>query len=377
VKPRASAPQVTVSTSAQTAREGQAFDVAVTLHAVTDIDAAAVRVNAPTFAFAAGAATTVTAVAAGSSTVVHVRLVATRWGRREIGPVTVSTTGSHLLTKATRPATVAPIPIKVIPALQRFDASDVTPHALVYSGSHRSRMTGPGVEFASIRPFQPADRPRRINWRVSLRSSQLHVNATYTDRASRLLVVIDSLHSAGRPGNTSIDIAVRAAAGIAEHYLSIGDTVGLVEYGGRNRILHPSSGHRHTALVQDWLIDVGPLSAAVPPAQRWLASLPTGGALVIALSPLLDEDAAAHLVTLRSRGASLIAVDCLPVDAVPAPTDHQAAIAERLWRLEREALVDRLGELGVPVVPRSGAGTLDQVLTDLARLATAPKAALR
>lgn len=351
--------------------------MSVTLHAVTDIDAAVVRLDAATFAVAAGAVSTVTAVPAGASTVVRVRLVATRWGRREIGPVTVSATGAHLLTKTSRPATVAPVPVKVIPALQRFEASNVTPRALVYSGSHRSRMTGPGVEFATIRPFQPADRPRRINWRVSLRSSQLHVNATYTDRASRVLVVIDSLHSAGRPGNTSIDIAVRAAAGIAEHYLSIGDAVGLVEYGGRNRILPPASGHRHAAVVGDWLIDVGPLSAAVPPAQRWLASLPTGGALVIALSPLLDEDAAAHLVTLRSRGASLIAVDCLPADTVPTPADHHAAIAERLWRLEREALVDRLGELGVPVVPWSGAGTLDRVLTDLARLAAAPRAALR
>ncbi len=49
-------------------------------------------------------------------------------------------------------------------------------------------------------------------------------------------------------------------------------------------------------------------------------------------------------------------------------------MAHRLWRLEREN--DRSGssrEHGVPVVRWAGAGSLDQVLRDVARLASAPE----
>jgi hypothetical protein len=41
--------------------------------------------------------------------------------------------------------------------------------------------------------------------------------------------------------------------------------------------------------------------------------------------------------------------------------------------MERAADIDHLGELGVPVVPWRGAGTLDQVLRDVSRLALAPR----
>lgn len=373
----ASQPEVSMVLSAGRLREGQAVDVTVTIRSSRDIDAAVVTVHAPTFGFAAGASQTVTAVTAGTATVLHLRLVAARWGRRQIGPVTVSSAGPYLFTKSIGPVCVDPVEMKVLPATRPFAASSLTPRATAYSGVHRSRITGPGVEFATVRPFQPADQPRRINWRASLLSNSLLVNAAITDRASRVLVLIDSQHVAGRPGSSSLDLAVRAAAGIAEHYLSVGDSVGLVEYGGRNRTLHPGIGRRHLAYIHEWLVDVGPLSAATPPARRWLASIRSGGALVIALTPLLDQNAASHLVTLRSRGAALIAIDCLPPDAIPTPPDQRSAVAQRLWLLERDALTARLGELGIPVVAWAGAGTLDRVLATLARIANGPRAPLR
>jgi uncharacterized protein (DUF58 family) len=270
-----------------------------------------------------------------------------------------------------------PVPVRVLPKLERFKAADPVPMALVYAGAHRSRLVGPGVEFGGVRPFDNSDRPRRINWRASLRSGQLQVNATSSDRASRVYVLIDSQHRAGRPGATTLDVAVRAAAGIAHHYLTAGDAVGLVEYGGRNRLLRPGVGNRQLALADDWLLDVGPLSAAVPPADRWLASQQTAGALVVALTPLLDPAAAASLIILRRNGASVVAVDTLPDDARPNSREELARLAQRVWLLDRRRLIDRLGDLGIPVVRWEGAGSLDLVLGDLARMAAAPKAALR
>jgi hypothetical protein len=53
------------------------------------------------------------------------------------------------------------------------------------------------------------------------------------------------------------------------------------------------------------------------------------------------------------------------------------SIAQRLWVLERENTIGQLREHGVPVVPWGGTGSLDQVLRDVARLATGPRTVYR
>jgi hypothetical protein len=52
-------------------------------------------------------------------------------------------------------------------------------------------------------------------------------------------------------------------------------------------------------------------------------------------------------------------------------------LARRLWTLERDNLIGQLREHGVPVVTWAGAGSLDLVLRDVARMASGPKGALR
>ena len=49
-------------------------------------------------------------------------------------------------------------------------------------------------------------------------------------------------------------------------------------------------------------------------------------------------------------------------------------MAHRLWRLERDNVIGQLREHGVPVVAWAGAGSLDQVLRDVTRMAAAPRA---
>ena len=98
----------------------------------------------------------------------------------------------------------------------------------------------------------------------------------------------------------------------------------------------------------------------------------TGGALVVVLSPLvgrLAPDQVAHLV---QHGQTVVVVDTLPEDPARSESSWRA-LATRLRALERSADIDRLGELGVPVVPWRGRGTLDEVLRHISRLALAPR----
>jgi hypothetical protein len=48
-------------------------------------------------------------------------------------------------------------------------------------------------------------------------------------------------------------------------------------------------------------------------------------------------------------------------------------VAHRLWWLERQNIIGQLREIGVPVVGWAGAGSLDQVLRDVTRMAAAPR----
>ena len=129
-----------------------------------------------------------------------------RWGRRTLGEERVALT-SPWAGYRWGPVLENGAEMSVLPASAPFDnAADAPqPHGLV--GSNRSRRTGGGAEFAGIRPFQVGDRLRRINWRVSLRTGDLHVITSPAEEDSGVLLVVDALadfgHSGGVDGASS------------------------------------------------------------------------------------------------------------------------------------------------------------------------------
>jgi uncharacterized protein (DUF58 family) len=73
-------------------------------------------------------------------------------------------------------------------------------------------------------------------------------------------------------------------------------------------------------------------------------------ALVIALTPLLDERATGALLDLRARGFDLSIVEISPVPFVePGEREHEQ-LAYRIWRLKREALRGHYERSGIPIV---------------------------
>jgi hypothetical protein len=77
-------------------------------------------------------------------------------------------------------------------------------------------------------------------------------------------------------------------------------------------------------------------------------------------------------MSLAHHGHIVIVVDTLPPDPPPAATTWDD-LAQRVRTMERQADIDHLAELGVPVVPWRGPGTLDDVLRNASRLAGAPR----
>jgi uncharacterized protein (DUF58 family) len=322
-----------------------------------------------------------TTVAPGTMSDIDLNGRVTRWGRHTLGPVTAHAVGGDGLF-ISRGARTGALTVKAYPVTEVFDADEAMPRAAGHVGGHRSRRPGEGGEIAGVRKFGPGDRLRRIDWRVSLRTRELHVVATLSDRDAEVVLLLDVLHEAGRSGGVDgnpsvLDTTVRAAAGIAEHYLHRGDRVSLVQYGYQVRRLRAGSGRRHYLTTLEWLLDVAPTgSTGDPPATMFGPHVVPGNALVMVLTPLIDVRSAGMLANLVRAGRFVLAVDTLPADladpSVPPPggnTGRWTANAHRLWLLERANLVGQLREVGVPVVQWGGAGSLDEVLRGVARVA--------
>ncbi|MEV4811209.1 DUF58 domain-containing protein [Micromonospora avicenniae] len=321
----------------------------------------------------------VTSVPTSAAVDLELAGTALRWGRHPIGPAgaRVATAGGLLISRA---VVTESVQVKVYPKTEPFEAVEAMPRAAGLVGAHHSRRPGEGGELAGVRIFAPGDRLRRIDWRVSLRARQLHVAATLSDRDAEVVVLLDVLAEAGRSGGVDgaasvLDTTVRASAAIAEHYLHRGDRVSLLEYGPAARRLRPATGRRQYLTVLEWLldvhVDVG--GAPEPYDQVFGPQLLSADALVVVLTPLLDERSAQMLARLARSGRFVVAVDTLPADLAPPKDRGWAEVAYRLWRLDRDTMIAQLREHGVPVVRWAGAGSLDQVLRDVARLATAPR----
>jgi uncharacterized protein (DUF58 family) len=303
---------------------------------------------------------------AGEQRTVALRLVADHWGVYELGELRVRVSdrfGLLAFDARVEPAAT----VRVYPRPERLRALVRPRETQPFAGEQVARGKGGGIEFADIRAFATGDRPRRINWRVSARGPGLYVNEEHPERNSDVVLFLDSFAEmrAGRP--RTLDLAVRAADSLARDYLLRRDRVGLVDFGGITRWLTPAMGTRQLYRLVDALLNS---SVALSYVQKGIDVLPPRSlppqALIIALSPLLDERSVAALLDLRGRGFDLAIIDMSPLSFAPAEQTQLDQLARRLWTLWRETLRLRFEQTGVAVVDwtedRSLADAVEEVI---------------
>ena len=365
------APALAIRIPADALLEGGRAELAATVTAADRIDVAVVELPLPAGLTPDSGAAVVRAVPVGPGVPVPVPLSvrATRWGRHPVGPAVLRATGAYGLL-SWPPVRTEVASVTTWPLRDGFGASDTVPRAEGLVGGHRSRLPGEGGELAGVRPFAVGDRLRRVNWRVTARTGALHVTSTYSDRDTEVLLVLDSTQDLGRPPENSLDTGVRAAAAVAEHYLRAGDRVALVDLARPYRSVPARNGRSHLVRLLDVLVDARALRSDTPgPTVTDVVAPAAADALVVLLSPLATASSLTAVAALARSGRSVVAVDTLPDGLRPDPRGDWTELAFRLWRLRRDADLGRLAELGVPVVPWRGAGSLDAVLRDAGRAA--------
>lgn len=230
------------------------------------------------------------------------------------------------------------------------------------TGAHASRRPGDGGELRDVHQFQPGDRLRRIDWRVTARRApdlrELYVRRDLALADAVVVLVLDSRDDIGpdaatwsgaipsRPDeHTSLDIAREAAASLATAVVDVGDRVALRDLADAGRPVAPGTGRRHLDRLLWQLATTAPRGAA--PDRVRAPQLPSG-ALVIVLSTFLDPQAGLVASQWRGLGHRVIAIDTLP----PLRTARLSArerLATRLVTIERADRLVALAGLGVEI----------------------------
>ncbi|MBA2462825.1 MAG: DUF58 domain-containing protein [Actinobacteria bacterium] len=278
----------------------------------------------------------------------------TRWGNYVLGDVRArlrDRLGLQVWEQQFRQLT----PLRVYP--QPETLRQLVPPAATQptTGNQVARAKGEGLEFADLRAFAPGDRVRSINWRASARrsvvSGDLVVNDRHPERNADVILFLDTFAEARTGSASTLDLAVRATATLATRYLERRDRVGLVSFGGMLRWLVPGMGLAQRYRIVDALLETEVVfnyawkDVSIIPAR----TLPPQ-ALVLAVTPLLDERSVSALLDLRARGHDLAVIEVSPVPFAEPGDSELERLAHRLWLLHREELRARYEQLGVAVV---------------------------
>ncbi|MFD0202162.1 MULTISPECIES: DUF58 domain-containing protein [Saccharothrix] len=278
----------------------------------------------------------------------------------------------------------------ILPPVEALPAGLLPARAVGLVGAHRARRPGDSVELRDIRAFQPGDRLRRIDWRVSLRAAaagaegtNLHVREHHAEADADVVLALDTRHDVGaelgdwaspgraaagrtpgrslgewslaarattvRPGG-SLDVAVRAAASLAAGYLRQGDRVGLVDLGRPQLGARAGAGRRQLLRLRNQLV-VCARSAGWAQRPVLRPEQVPHGALVVVLSPFLDAEVVELAVHAARRGNVVLAVDVLPSPLRADPETPWGESALKVIRLEHDVRLEAMRQHGVAVLP--------------------------
>ncbi len=192
-------------------------------------------------------------------------------------------------------------------------------------GSHaapeRTLQTSPLA--TTVRPYAPGDSMNRIHWRSTARHGEIQVKEFDLEQTADVWIFLDLDRrvQAGTGEDASIEIAIRAAASIADRSLNENRAVGLTAFGHRLSVLPADRGGRQHLKIMQLLaaIDADGSAPLVEGLVGGLARLRRGMTAVV-ITASLDRSWIRPLTGLRSRGVAcvILSVDARTAELVSA-----------------------------------------------------------
>jgi uncharacterized protein (DUF58 family) len=118
----------------------------------------------------------------------------------------------------------------------------------VLAGEYHSTFKGQGMEFSDVRPYQPGDDYRSIDWNVTARTGSLHIKQFHEERERTLLLAVDVSGSLrfGTASRLKSESLAELAALLAFSAIRSQDRVGLLLFSDRTELfIPPRKGVEH------------------------------------------------------------------------------------------------------------------------------------
>jgi uncharacterized protein (DUF58 family) len=173
------------------------------------------------------------------------------------------------------------------------------------AGAYLGARPGSGLAFAELRPYEPGDDVRHLDWNVTARQGRPFVRRFAEERALTVWLIVDISASLrfGPDGRTKADRAVQSAALLATAAIQAGDRAGLALVSDRVEAeLPPSGGVKQLARLVRALVATPSRSrrTALAAGLRGLARS-RRRALVVVLSDFLTVEPASAWKTVARR----------------------------------------------------------------------------
>src|SRR5690606_2875885 len=152
--------------------------------------------------------------AATGSIELPIRLESAQWGRHTLGEVWLRLALPFGLLTWTGKVMAGPA-IRVLPGTERLDQLLSPARSRAVWGMHGSKRLGPGHEFAELRPYEPGDRLRDLNWAATARHGRPFVNRHHPDLSGDVVIAVDAFDDGTIGSATMLARTARIAWGLA------------------------------------------------------------------------------------------------------------------------------------------------------------------
>jgi uncharacterized protein (DUF58 family) len=156
------------------------------------------------------------------------------------------------------------IPKELLAALRTIEIHTARLANEQLAGTYTSSFKGQGLAFREVRPYQPGDDVRTIDWNVSARMNEAFVKVFVEEREMTVMMVVD-LSASERFGTrraSKVRVASEVAALLAFSAIRNNDRVGLIVSTDRiERIVPPKKGEKHVMRVVREIMGFEPTSS--------------------------------------------------------------------------------------------------------------------
>jgi uncharacterized protein (DUF58 family) len=121
------------------------------------------------------------------------------------------------------------------------------------AGEYRSVFRGRGVEFEDVRPYQPGDDVRTMDWKVTPRTGKPHIKR-YIEEREQFIYLLGDVSASMRldDGGMKHKTVVEISALITMSAIKNQDRVGLILFSdGVEQVVPPGKGRSHALRIMD------------------------------------------------------------------------------------------------------------------------------